>query len=319
MKQLLALSLVVAAIFTSAAQRGHSPRLYYLKFNQELNLFRHKSMDFFEANLTDGDPVTTAAKFEEVRDHLRDSKKRIAQTHAFNDSPALKEEYLSGIDSLIVIFESHFEKILQNKPYRNESYANLSRYYAALSTAEEKIKKVEERLLMAEEAFASANRFSITRDSEDEKKYRHFQKINNHSRTITLWFCQVDQQIEEFITTVKMNPNMNLETFALESRVEKLQTEVEHMLTEVEDLETEGLNPVLKEDMTAYLKMIRKDLRKSLSKIAGTLDEAPHYSNECQDARIDLRYFEQDYSDIREKFLESRMTWLKGAFKNLQS
>lgn len=318
MKQLLTVSLALITLLVGANSGDHSPRLYFNRFHKELTNFQIVSMEYYKTNLLSTDTKTIDNKLKKVVQQLQGSKARIAAAPVYKSDSNLRDTYLAGMDSLLQIFENDFVRIQHLKRYRNLSYAQLIAYNQALDSAEDKTRKVQNHLAQTELVFAGKHGISLKYDSRNDIQYKQFKLVSTHYQKLSSYFSDVDHQVMDYINTIQGQKSTGLNNFGLSQRVEKLSETIYENIEKAKEDIPENIDPALKKELMGYLKAIKNETKSSLKNITNVLESEPYYTNDFKNAKIDLQFFSERYSNTKNSFEQKRIQWLQAAYEEIE-
>ena len=310
MKRSIILCLILAFTTGILAQGRQNPRLYYRQFNNEYLKIRQRDLRYRECKIREEDRKKIETIRAAVVKQIEESRQKIANLPPFKEDPMMVEGYLEGLDTLYFAFTEMLDTALARERYQYQSYEELNEYYWKLDEAETKINQGYGILREVEDEFAIVQHMGLKRRTEIQEQYELLEKVNRHTRMMTLSYFRLDHQLKGFIDTINNNTNKNLEEYMLPLVVEDIRS-----LTEEErDKASEYKDPELKKDLykelVAYLKEVNSESKKSLLEIAQNLDVEPFYTNEYRDARIDLEYFAGRYDRLSRGFLNARKDYI---------
>ena len=113
--------------------------------------------------------------------------------------------YLEGLDTLYYAFTEMLDSALEKERYQYQSYDELNDYYWYLDEAERKIKQGYAILREVEDEFAIVQHMGLKRRTEIQEKYELLEKVNMHTRMMTLSYYRLDHQLHAFMDTINQN------------------------------------------------------------------------------------------------------------------
>lgn len=318
MKLLLRISLALITLPAFAGSADHSPRLYYNRFHKELSNLQERIMDYYTANLLDADEKEIEKALNKVIRQIELGRSHVKAAPVFKGDASFRDNYLNGLDSLLLVFESEFAEAQKLRRYRHQSTQDLMAYYKAVDQAEKSAARNEAYLQKIEQRFANKYSIRIERDDQRETDYENFTSIYSHYKELTLQFSKVEHSVENYFEIIKSHPNANLENVGLANQLEKINIQIEESLTILKGIENDSeLDKSLLNDLTSYLKLLKKQSRKNLKGITHTLETKPFYTNDFRDAKIDLEFVTESYTAQRQKFVDSQQVWIQKSLSQL--
>ena len=310
MKRSIILLLLLAFNVALWAQGRQNPRLYYRQFNNEYIKIRQKDLRFREAKIREDDRRLVERSREVVIKQIENSRREINKLPPFKDDAMMVEGYLEGLDTLYFAFTNLMDSALARQRYQYESYEELNEYYWQLDKAERKIEQGYTILREVEDEFAIVQHMGLKRRTEIEEKFALIEKVNKHTRQMTLSYYRVDHLLKSLVDTINNNTNKNLEEYMLPMVVEDIRAMAEEERSRAESFKDPELKKDLYKKLVSYLKEVNNEAENDLLELAQSLDIEPFHTNAYRDARIDLRYFTGRYNRLSRNFLEARKEYI---------
>lgn len=315
MKRTLIMVLLCALYWSaSQAQRYQNPRYYYRQFNNELIKIQKKDLRYRHAKVREEGRDKVESYRQSVVEQIESSRQEVRNMPPFKKDTMLIMGYTEGLDSLHLAFTELLDSALILERYQYESYPELNKYYLKLSKTEKKIDRAYEVLEEEEEEFAIVNDMRLKRDKEIEKQYELLAQVNKHIRSISLSYYRLDHAMTNFVDTIHKYTNVNLDTFFLPETVDEIRLLAKQEREKASDYEDPELKKGLHKELMSYLKELKGQSKKTLMPIAEQLHTEPFYTNECRDARIDLKFFAEHYDNLARGFLKARMNYIEEYF-----
>lgn len=310
MKRSIILVLLLALATGLWAQGRQNPRLYYRQFNNEYLKIRQRDLRYRECKIREEDRDKIETIRAAVIKQIDESRKSIANLPPFKDEPMMVDGYLEGLDTLHFAFTEMLDSALAKERYQYQSYHELNEYYWKLDEAERKIKQGYAILREVEDEFAIVQHMGLKRRTEIQEKLELIEKVNNHTRQLTLSYYRVDHIMVGLVDTINKNTNKNLDIYMLPETVDEIRLLAEEERSKIDAVKDPELKKDLYKELEAYLKEVDSETKHHLLDLAQHLDAEPFYTNEYRDARIDLGFFSGRYHKLSRDFLEARKDYI---------
>ncbi len=315
-RSILLLLLFALAAGTWAQQGRQNPRLYYRQFNNEYLKIQQRDLRYRECKIREEDRKKLETIRKAVIKQIEESRTKIANLPPFKDNPMMIEGYLEGLDTLHYAFSVLLDSSLSKERYQYQSYEELNEYYWQLDEAERKIKQGYGILREVEDEFAIVQHMGLKRRTENEEKFELIEKVNNHTRQLTLSYYKIDHILTSMVDTINKNTNKDLDVYMLPETVDEIRVLAEEERSRVEEFKDPELKKDLYKELVAYLKEVDSEAKHHLLDVAQHLDSEPFHTNEYRDARVDLKYFAGRYDRLSRNFLDARKEYILEYFPN---
>ena len=316
MKRSILLILLLAFATGLWAQGKQNPRLYYRQFNNEYLKIRQRDLRYRECKIREEDRKKVETIRNAVVKQIEESRIKIANLPPFKDNPMMIEGYLEGLDTLHYAFTEMLDTALARERYQYQSYDELNEYYWKLDEAESKIKQGYAILRDVEDEFAIVQHMGLKRRTEIQEQFELMDKVNRHTRQLTLSYYRIDHMLLNFVDTINKYTNTDLDIFMLPESVDEIRILAEEERGRIEEFKDPELKKDLYKELVSYLKEIDSEAKHHLLDLAQHLDAEPFYTNAYRDARIDLDYFSGRYDRLSRNFKDARKEYILEYFPN---
>lgn len=205
--------LVLSSAFLSAQgqQRIDNPIAYFDFFNQEHSALAQKNMEYLQYAVHSDDLQTIAQKRLELLEQVQQSQLKMEQLPSFASDAGLKATMTEVLDTYEKLFKVSFEEVEFLKLNAQEGFAQMEKYLAAQTAAEEEMAVASAKLLAAQRQFAEANNIVLQMEPDAATTTQQLNTLNAYQRDIFLRSFRVSKLNAKFLLTMEQETANNSE------------------------------------------------------------------------------------------------------------
>lgn len=203
--------LFFSAHFLFAQETLTNPVAYFDFFNQEHGALAQKNMEYLQYAVHSDDLQLIAEKRLALLLQVNATQERMANVPDFSNDGGLKLTMKEVLDTYAELFEVGFEQVEALKIISQESFAQMERYLAAQTAAEERMATASAKLLAAQRRFAAANGISLMEEPGAATEAEQLNALNEYQRAIFLRSFRVGKLNADFLLAMNANDGEAIE------------------------------------------------------------------------------------------------------------